>query len=224
MIKNELGMLRTSLQLNARKPSYVASHAALVVTSLVVGVSLALAPEYMLPNGHSFSLAESEALIRNVLTALFTLLLLYTALRSLSGLGVRGCMSRADAGVLALTPVSVRSIVMARCVKNLVSRLFLVFIAFFAVFPIAMSLGTPPLLFAAVLLSLALYLGFLQAVSSAIQVVADAFRFAATSRAKNCMKLLTTLFSVAILSIFLVNTYFPVQALSFMLGEIGGRL
>ena len=224
MIKNELGMLTTSLQLNLRKPSYVASHTALILTSFIVGVSLALTPEYMLLNGHSFSLTESEALIRNVLTALFTLLLFYTALRSLFGPGVRSYMSKADAGVLALTPVSVRSIIMAKWAKNLVSKLFLVFLVLFIISPVAISLRTPPLLFTAALLSLTLYFEFLQAASSAIRSAADAFRFGMSSRAKTYMKLATGVFSAIVLSAFLVNAYFPIEPLSSMLGGMGGRL
>jgi hypothetical protein len=221
MIKNELGMIRTSLQLNARKPSYVASHTALIFTSLIIGVSLALAPEYLLPNGHSLFPAESETLIRNILTTLFTLLLLYMALRSLFGPGIRSYVSKADAGVLALTPVSVRSIIMAKCAKNLVSKLFFVFLAFFTVFPVAMSLGTPPPLFVAALLSLTLYIEFLHAASSAIQSAADAFRFGITSRAKTCVKLVTVMFSAMVLLAFLVSAYFPAEPLSSMLGGIG---
>ena len=48
MVEYELRMLKSDLQLNVKKPSYLFSYAASFITCFFIGYSLSLAPEYFL--------------------------------------------------------------------------------------------------------------------------------------------------------------------------------
>ena len=219
MVKNELLMLRTSIALNVTKPSYVVSHTALFLTCLIIGVSIALTPQYLFLDHYPSSLTNSDVTVRNVLSTLFALMLLYTLLRGVFSQGVRNYMTTADNDFLALTPVNPRSLVIAKCARNLVSRLSITLIAFFVMFPVSLVLKTPIDMFFAALLSITLYIEFLQAFSTAIQSVADAVRSRISRRTKFYIKTMSVTVSAAFIAIVVLGAYFPVQLNEAFLGK-----
>ena len=224
MVKYELLMLRTSFELNVRKPSYVASHIALFLTCLIIGVSFALTPQYLFPDQNPLGSASSDVVARNVLSAFFALMLLYTVLRGVFSKGVRNYMTRADADFLAFTPVNPRSLVTAKCAKALVSRISMTFLAFFIMFPVSLTLGTPLLLFFVSLLSFTLYIEFLQAASIAIQSVSDVARLKLPFRIKFALKISVVAASAAVIILAILSPYFPIQQYTAVLGQAAENL
>ncbi|MBS7614994.1 hypothetical protein KEJ18_04610 [Candidatus Bathyarchaeota archaeon] len=204
-------MLRASFALNVRRPSYVASHTALFLTALIVGVSLALAPKYLIIDNYSSGFFGSKADVQNLLGILFAFLLLYTLLRGVFSQGVRNYMTTADNDFLALTPINAQSLVVAKCVRNLVSRLSIALLAFFVMFPSSLVLKTPLALFFAALLSLTLYIEFLQALSVAVQSISDAVRFRVTKRVRYFLKTVTLTVLATFIIIVLLSAHFQVQ-------------
>ncbi|MEM2887977.1 MAG: hypothetical protein QXI71_00630 [Candidatus Bathyarchaeia archaeon] len=209
MIKYELIMLRTSLALNVRKPSYVASHTALFLTALIVGVSIALSPQYLIMDNYPSGLSGSKADIQNILGILFAFLLLYTLLRGVFSQGVRNYITTADNDFLALTPINAQSLVFAKCIRNMVSRLPIALIAFFVMFPSSLVLKTPLVLFFTALLSLILYIEFLQALSVAIQSTSDAVRRKVSQRARSFLKMAALIVLATFVTVALLSAYFP---------------
>ncbi|MFB0502234.1 MAG: hypothetical protein ACETWE_00170 [Candidatus Bathyarchaeia archaeon] len=114
MVEYELRMLKSDLQLNVKKPGYLFSYAASFITCFFIGYSLSLAPEYFLLGNYLQVVAESEVIVYDILTTLFSLLLLCTVLGSLFSQGLGSYISQVDAKILALTPIDSRSIITAR--------------------------------------------------------------------------------------------------------------
>jgi len=218
MVRTELQMLRTSFELNMRKPSYVASHIALFLTCLVIGVSLALTPQYLLPDQNPPDLASSDV-ARDALSAFFALMLLYTVLRGVFSKGVRNYVTQTDADFLAFTPVTPRSIVTAKCARILVARISIILLAFFVMFPISMTMKTPLPLFLTALSILALFVLFLQAVSVAIQSVSDAAQLKLSHKVRFAVKILIIAASATVIIVTALSQYFPIQQYVAVLGQ-----
>ena len=207
MVEYELRMLRSALKLNVKKPSYLFSYAISVVACFSIGYSLALAPEYLLLGNYPQVLAESEAIVYDILTTLFSLLLLYTVLGSLFSHGVGTYIGQVDAKILASTPIDSRSIITAKCVRSLVSRLPLMIFAALVILPISLKLGSRPILIAAALVTLTLYIEFLQATSYAVHSARELLRSRLPPRLKRFMKILTITLSAIVLLIVVLNIY-----------------
>jgi len=219
MVKYELLMLRSTFRLNLRKPTYLLSYAALLFACLFVGYCFALAPEYFLLVGYSQVLTEWEAVALDMLTLLFAILLLYTVLRAVFDQGLRTYVGQADFSILVSTPVDSRCIIMAKCVRSLISRTFLVILTFLAITPVSLKLGTSPLLLAATLVSFALYIETLQATSFAVHSARDFLRSRLSSRTKQLVKItaltVSTLTALAVLS----SSYYAIGPWTSALGE-----
>jgi len=211
MVEYELRMLISTLRLNIRKPTYILSHTALILTCLFIGYCLALAPEYFLLEGYPQVLDESEATALDMLTMLLTFLLLYTVLRGLFDQGLRSYVSQPDFSILVLTPINSRCIVTAKCVRNMASRLFLVVLTFLVLTPISLRLSTPPFLLAAAILSLTLYIEFLQAISFAIHSLSDAFRSKISPRTGKYVKIIALALSVMISLSIMLSEYYATE-------------
>ncbi len=211
MVEYELRMLISTLRLNVRKPTYILSHTALILTCLFIGYSFALAPEYFLLEGYPQVLDESEAIALDMLTMPLAFLLLYTVLQGLFDQGLRSYVSQPDFSILVLTPVNSRCIVTAKCVRNLASRLFLIILAFLVLTPISLKLSTPPFLLAAAILSLVLYIEFLQAVSFAIRSLSDAFRSKLSPRARKYVKIIALTLSVIVSLSIILSEYYAIE-------------
>jgi hypothetical protein len=210
MVEYELRMFWSTLRLNIKKPTYILSHVALLLTCLFIGYSFALAPEYFILGGYSQVVAESETVVFDMLTVLFALLLLYTVLRGLFDQGLRSYVGQADFNVLVLTPIDSRCIVMAKFVRNLISRPFFIVLAFLVIAPISLKLGTPPLLLAAALASLTLYIEFLQTTSHAVHSAREAFRSRLSSRARQSIKLTALTVSAIVLLMAVLSDYYAI--------------
>jgi hypothetical protein len=213
-----------SIELNIRKPSYIFSHIALFLTCLIIGITLALTPQFLLMDQFPLGLTSPDVIVRNVLTTLFALMLLYTLLRGVFSQGVRNCMASADIDLLALAPVDPRSLVMAKCARNLVSRLSITLIVFFVIYPVSLVLRTPLALFLATLLSITLYVEFLQVASTAVQSVSDAVRFKISNRTKFLIKILTVVLSAVVIAAVLLSTYFHIQLFEVVIGNVAEDL
>ena len=224
MVKTELHMLRTSFELNMRKPSYIASHIALFLTCLVIGVSLALTPQYLLPDQNPLDLSSSDAVARNALSAFFALMLLYTVLRGVFSKGVRNYVTQTDADFLAFTPVTPRSLVTAKCARTLVSRISIIFLAFFVMLPISVSMGTPLPLFFAALAMLAFFIMFIQTASMAIQSVSDVAQLKLPRRARFAIKIAVVAASAAIVIVAILSPYFPIQQYVELFGQVAEEI
>jgi len=207
MVEYELRMLKSALKINVRKPSYLFSYAISFVACFFIGYSLALAPEYLLLGDYPQVLAESEAILYDILTTLFSLLLLYTVLGSLFSHGVGSYIGQVDAKILASTPIDSRSIITAKCVRSLVSRLSLIIFAALVILPISSKLGSLPILIAAALVTLTLYIEFLQATSYAVHSARELLRSRLPPRLKRFMKILTVTLSAIVLLIVVLNIY-----------------
>ena len=219
MVEYELHMLRSNLELNIRKPSYILSHTALLLTCLLIGVSLALAPEYFLLEEYPQVLVRSQEILNNILTTLFALLLLYTVMRSLFSQGLRVYVASVDFDVMVLTPIDSRSIVTGKCVRSLVSRLSLVLLAFFIIAPIALTIKTPLIMLVAAVASLTLYFEFLQALSYAFHAVKDAFSSKLSSLVKLAIKIIGIGFLAIITLIITLSNYLPIESFSTVLAS-----
>jgi hypothetical protein len=207
MVEYELRMLKSALKLNVKKPSYLFSCAASFIACFFIGYSLALAPEYLLLGNYPQVLAESEAIVCDILTTLFSLLLLCTVLGSLFNQGVGSYLGQVDTKILASTPIDSRSIITAKCIRSLVSRLSLIIFAALVVLPISLRLSSLPILVAAALVTLTLYIEFLQATSYAVHSMRELLRSRLSPRLKRFMKILTVTLSAIVLLIIVLNVY-----------------
>jgi len=223
MVRAELQMLRASFELNVRKLSYVASHIALFLTCLVIGVSLALTPQYLFPGQTPLDLASSDV-GRDALSAFFALMLLYTVLRGVFSKGIRNYVTTTDADFMAFTPVTPRSLVTAKCARTLVSRISIVLLAFFVMFPISVTMKTPFPLFLAALTTLTLFVLFLQTASVAIQSASDAVQLKLPHKVRLAIKITIIAMSVAVIAITALSQYFPIQQYVAVLGQAAEEL
>ena len=223
MVRTEMQMLQTSFELNMRKPSYVASHIALFLTCLVIGVSLALTPQYLFPDQTYVDLTSSDV-ARDALSAFFALMLLYTGLRGVFSKGVRNYVTITDADFLAFTPVKPRSLVTEKYARTLVSRISIVLLAFFVMFPISVVMKTPLPLFLAALTILTFFVLFLQSVSVAIQSVSDAAQLKLPHRVRLALKIIILAASSAVIIVMALSQYFPIQQYVAALGQAAEEL